>query len=157
MIRIYLFSYNSSTGTFTVPPGGDGFYYFSAYFAVRYFESAYINIQINGETICTAYADRSTSIYTDNDHTSCNAITYATEGNWKEHVNNKITESLIDTVHVNKLIVNLCWIFKFPHFLALAGDTVQVVYRQGTDTSPLVAVTYYYLNGFSGFRIWVRF
>ena len=53
--------------------------------------------------------------------------------------------------NVHDVIFENC--VEFPHFLIPAGDTVQVVYRQGTDTSPLVAVTYYYLNGFSGFRI----
>ena len=28
---IVVYRYNSTTGTFTVPPGGDGFYYFSVY------------------------------------------------------------------------------------------------------------------------------
>ena len=31
-----VYRYDSSTGTFTVPPGGGGFYYFAAYFTVWY-------------------------------------------------------------------------------------------------------------------------
>ena len=52
------FRYDRRTGTFTVPPGGDGFYYFSAYFVVFYYEYARLNIQINGKVICTANADQ---------------------------------------------------------------------------------------------------
>ena len=72
--------YDSTTGTFTVPPGGDGYYYFSAHFVVYYFEFAFFDIQINGETICTAYADRNDSNNNDPGPTSCGAVTYAAEG-----------------------------------------------------------------------------
>ena len=75
-----LHRYDSSTGTFTVPAGGDGFYYFSVYFTVLYFESAWFDIEINGETICTAYADQSASNHPDYGHTSCSAVTDAAEG-----------------------------------------------------------------------------
>ena len=63
-----------------MPVGGDGFYFFSTYFSVVYFEFARIDIRINGETICTAYADRGNSPNADNGHTSCSATTYAAEG-----------------------------------------------------------------------------
>ena len=63
-----------------MPSGGDGFYYFSAYFTVYYFEHAYFDIQINGESICTAHADRNGSDNTDPGPTSCSAATYADEG-----------------------------------------------------------------------------
>ena len=33
------------------------------------------------------------------------------------------------------------------------GDTVQVVYRTGLDTTPLYVEGVYNLNGFTGFRI----
>ena len=75
-----LFRYDSSTGTFTVPVGGDGFYYFSAYFVVYYYEYASFDIQINGEPLCTAYADRDHSPYEDEGPTSCSAATFAAEG-----------------------------------------------------------------------------
>ena len=63
-----------------MPPGGDGFYYFSAYFVVWYFEWAYFDIQINGELICTAFADRNSSDNADSGPTSCSATTLAVEG-----------------------------------------------------------------------------
>ena len=63
-----------------MPSGGDGFYYFSAYFVVYYYEFARLDIQINGETICNAHADRNTSDNADPGHTSCSAVTFAVEG-----------------------------------------------------------------------------
>ena len=75
-----LHRYDSSTGTFTVPPGGNVFYYFSAYFVVYYNEYARFDIQINGELICTAWADRDHSDNLDPGHTSCSAVIFAVEG-----------------------------------------------------------------------------
>ena len=75
-----VYRYESTTGTFTVPSGGDVYYYFSAYFVVWYYEYATFDIQINGETICTAEADRNHSDNNDPGPTSCSAATYATEG-----------------------------------------------------------------------------
>ena len=72
------YSYESTTGTFTVPPGGDGFYYFSAYFVVRASEFARFDIQINGAVICTAFTDQTDP--NDNGQAACSAATYATEG-----------------------------------------------------------------------------
>ena len=36
---------------------------------------------------------------------------------------------------------------------SLTGDTVQVIYRFGTVTTPMFASTTYHSNGFSGFKI----
>ena len=72
--------YDSSTGTFTVPPGGDGFYYFSVYFGLFWDHYAYFEIEINGEVICTAEGDESESTFTDRGHTSCSGATFAVEG-----------------------------------------------------------------------------
>ena len=63
-----------------MPPGGDGFYYFSVYFVVQYYDFTYFDLQINGETICTAYTDRADSDHSDYGHTSCSAVTFAAEG-----------------------------------------------------------------------------
>ena len=70
--------YDSTTGTFTVPPAGDGFYYFSAYFVVYYYEFAYIDIQLNGQTLCTAYTDQQEPF--DDGQAACSAAAYAIEG-----------------------------------------------------------------------------
>ena len=61
-----------------MPPGGDGFYYFSAYFLVRYYEYARFDIQINGAVLCTAYTDQQDPV--DDGQAACSAATYATEG-----------------------------------------------------------------------------
>ena len=74
------FRYDSSTGTFTVPPGGDGFYYFSVYCTVWPFQYAVLSIRINGETICEAYGDASESNFSDFNDASCSAATYANGG-----------------------------------------------------------------------------
>ena len=74
------YRYDSSTGTFTVPPGGDGFHYFSVYCTVYYFEYAFFDIQINGETICSAYGETDSSTFSDYVHTTCSVTTYVAEG-----------------------------------------------------------------------------
>ena len=66
-----------------MPPGGDGFYYFSAYFTVEWYEYGAFDIQINGERICTAWGETESSTFGDPVHTSCSAAAYANEGNNK--------------------------------------------------------------------------
>ena len=67
--------YDSSTGTFTVPPGGYGFYYFSVFLLVHPDKSAFFDIELNGQLICTATAG-----VTDYELTSCSAAVYAVAG-----------------------------------------------------------------------------
>ena len=62
-----------------MPPGGDGYYYFSVYFVVTNDEWGLFNIEINGEILCTAYAEQQ-STPLDPGQAACNAATYATEG-----------------------------------------------------------------------------
>ena len=50
------------------------------YLIVWYYESGAFDVQINGETICTAFADRESSTFADRGRTSCSAVTFATEG-----------------------------------------------------------------------------
>ena len=83
---VYLYRYDSSTGTFTVPSGGGGYYYFSVYFTVWYTEYAYFDIEINGEPICTASADQNSSPYGVHGQTSCSAVTFAAEGTLRAHL-----------------------------------------------------------------------
>ena len=71
--------YSSTTGTFTVPSGGDGYYYFSVYFLVSTAEFAHFKIQINGQVLCTARGDEAEAI-TEKAQAACSAATYATEG-----------------------------------------------------------------------------
>ena len=78
---IALFSrYDSTTGTFTVPPGGDGFYYFSVFLTALGGKSVYFNVDHNGEEISTVYSDLTSSPSSDHEMASCSAIIYAVEG-----------------------------------------------------------------------------
>ena len=72
-------SYRSSTGTFTVPFGGDGYYYFSTYLLVQDGEVGRFDIRFNGEMVCYAHATQ-TGTTTDEITTSCSAVVYGTEG-----------------------------------------------------------------------------
>ena len=62
-----------------MPPGGDGFYYFSTYFLVQSGEIGNFHVEFNRETVCTAYAEQEEMI-TDDIGTSCSGIAYANEG-----------------------------------------------------------------------------
>ena len=61
------------------PPGGDGFYYFSAYFLVRYDEYGIFDIQMNGERLCTSDTEQHDTPG-DPGQAACSSATYATEG-----------------------------------------------------------------------------
>ena len=53
------FRYNPDTGIFTVPPGGEGLYYFSTFFSVDAAEYAQFEVVANGNPICRAFGDAS--------------------------------------------------------------------------------------------------
>ena len=75
-----VYRYDNTTGIFTVPPGGDGFYYFSVFLMVVGAESSLFDVEHNGQLICTVYSDLTESPASDWEVTSCNAITNAVEG-----------------------------------------------------------------------------
>ena len=75
-----IYRYDSTTGTFTLPSGGDGFYYFSVYYRVRNFEYGTFDIQINGEVLCTAHAEQQE--VADSGQGACSGAIYATEGEY---------------------------------------------------------------------------
>ena len=56
---LFISSYNSTTGTFTVSPGGDGVYYFSVYLTVEPAEWARFDIHFNEDFICSTYPNHS--------------------------------------------------------------------------------------------------
>ena len=60
-------------------PGGDGFYYFSAYLLVQDGEYGRFDIEFKGEMICEAYAENLDTT-DDATTTSCSAVVYAAEG-----------------------------------------------------------------------------
>ena len=59
---------------------GDGYYYFSTYPVVTYDEYAGFDIQINGETLCTAYTDQEEDTFNDPGQAPCSGAAYVTEG-----------------------------------------------------------------------------
>ena len=63
-----------------MPPGGDGFYYFSAYMRTLGGEFANFGIEINGELIFSVTADLTESPSGEREITSCNGAIYASEG-----------------------------------------------------------------------------
>ena len=80
LLYYYLYRYDSRTGTFTVPHGGDGFYYFSVYLYVHGGITAGFNVELNDQLICTVFSDLSESAISDSERTSCSGVTYAIEG-----------------------------------------------------------------------------
>ena len=62
-----------------MPPGGDGFYYFSTYLLVVSGEYGRFEIELNGDTVCLAYAEQR-ELTNDDIGTSCSGIAYANEG-----------------------------------------------------------------------------
>ena len=63
-----------------MPPGGDGFYYFSFYLRLLGDLAAGFDIQINGQQICTALSDLTESPGSDSFMISCSAAAFAVEG-----------------------------------------------------------------------------
>ena len=72
--------YDSESGTFTVPPGGDGYYYFSTYLVVNHLEYGAFDIVINGERLCTAYTEQQVTYQFDPGQAACSGAVYVTEG-----------------------------------------------------------------------------
>ena len=73
------FRYNSTTGTFTVPPAGDGYYYFSTYLVVQPDEYGLFDIEINGDLLCTAWGEVEDTTG-DPGTATCSATTYIAQG-----------------------------------------------------------------------------
>ena len=77
---VYFYRYNSSTGTFTVPPSGDGFYYFSVFLAVDAAEICVFDIEINGSQFCSPNSFLSSPPGGEREPTSCSGVAYVAEG-----------------------------------------------------------------------------
>ena len=65
---------------FTVPPGGDGFYFFSVYALSEFGELFTLDIRMNNQAVCAAYGDM-TSAGGGYDQATCTVVVYATAGN----------------------------------------------------------------------------
>ena len=76
----YIYRYDSTTGTFTVPPGGDGFYYFSVFLTADGAEFGTFDMELNGELVCTAYSDQTESPGSDSETIACNGVLFTVEG-----------------------------------------------------------------------------
>ena len=75
-----MFRYDSDTGVFTVPPGGDGLYYFSTYLAVESDEYASFHMMLNGEVLCSAVGDHDEGDDVSVPQATCSATADLTEG-----------------------------------------------------------------------------
>ena len=62
-----------------MPPGGDGFYYFSTYLLGDNDEIAQFDIRINGAILCTVRAEQEDTAG-DHPQSGCTAAIYAAEG-----------------------------------------------------------------------------
>ena len=145
-LLLYLIdSYDTTTGTFTVPPGGDGYYYFSTYLLGFYSEFGVFDLQINEDVLCSVRLEQHQA-FNDFLQSACSAATYAVQGTlgfyeWE-------TKKWVQYLLVFHWLLQLLIIF-------ISGDLVQVVLRVG-DTTPLGVSSGFYYNGFTGFRIWVK-
>ena len=78
---LFISSYDSTTGVFTVPPGGDGMYYFSIYVLVETGEWGHFDMMLNDDVISSTYPDHSFSGYSDVTTGSCSAVVDVVAGN----------------------------------------------------------------------------
>ena len=72
--------YDSTTGVFSVPSGGDGTYYFSISLSVSYGQFGRFDIQLNDETLCSSYGDNDVNGGGDSGQATCSAIAELVEG-----------------------------------------------------------------------------
>ena len=103
-----IYRYNSTTGTFTVPTGGDGYYYFSVYFTLKGRHNGVFQLNINEQNICTVI------VYTlqtdDFGQSSCGGVIYAEEGKVLQHPLSKLS-NLIKSGQNRTYVEGKNWIF----------------------------------------------
>ena len=75
---LFISSYDSTAGVFTVPPGGDGVYYFSTYLYGSQGEFAVFDMRLNDDNICTTRPDHNE--LNDFPSGSCSAVVDAVAG-----------------------------------------------------------------------------
>ena len=63
-----------------MPPGGNGFYYFSVYLTVRDLAFVRFDMDVNTETICTAFAESNDPSTTYPVHAACSVVAIVAEG-----------------------------------------------------------------------------
>ena len=75
------FSYNNATGEFTVPPGGDGLYFFYINFFADDADITNFVVRVNGvRDLCYARADMNNVAVSDNGTPSCGAVATVSAG-----------------------------------------------------------------------------
>ncbi len=72
--------YNGNTGIFTVPPGGAGLFYLSTYLLVDDGEKGVFDMLVNGNKVCTAYADHNDGGDWDYAQAACSGLAWLKEG-----------------------------------------------------------------------------
>ena len=77
------FSYNAATGVFTVPSGGDGWYYISIYMRIGGGEHALFEIEVNSDKVCSAIGEMNDILggTPDTQQATCSAMANIAEGN----------------------------------------------------------------------------
>ena len=63
-----------------MPPGGDGFYYFSVYLTTNSDEFAYFNVEINAQLLCSAVGELLAMSAGDEIMASCNGVSEVVAG-----------------------------------------------------------------------------
>ena len=106
LIVILFFRYDSSSGLFTVPSGGDGFYYFSVFLNVDGDEYGYFDVEINGQLMCTVCGDLTISPDTDYEATSCSGIVYAVEGKHNKKLIVYLFRIIVNTLFTSVVLHN---------------------------------------------------
>ena len=146
--KLILFSlcrYSTATGSFTVPPGGEGIYYFSTFVTVNYGEYGRFEIHLNDDVICSMFPDQSNNGESDRAPGSCSAVMDVVAGK-KEQVNSWSRILKFQLVNYNYYI-------HWSYTILITDDVVKVVYDLGSDNTPLAESTTDLYNGFNGFRI----
>ena len=70
-----------------MPPGGDGYYYFSTYLLGDDAEIGYFNMEINGNILCTVRVDQQETSG-DTAQAACSSAIFAAQGNKKQYLTN---------------------------------------------------------------------
>ncbi len=80
MLYESVFRYDPSDGTFTVPTGFGGLYYFSTYLQTGAGEYNRLNIRVNGQILCSAVGDNNDNGSLDLPQATCSGLAQLTEG-----------------------------------------------------------------------------
>ncbi len=79
-ILMFSYRYNSDTGFFRVPLGGNGTYYFSTFVLVRAGEMGKFEIKANGQELCRGLGDQNNSGVNDYSQAVCSGVANLQEG-----------------------------------------------------------------------------